>query len=74
MREAVSDGGGIEGDEMRMVRRTIARWLNLAAGLAWRGISLRTIKRFPTVEHLYKAGLMTQNELEVPFSFPFPRE
>lgn len=55
----------ITGDENRMVRRTIARWLNLAAALAWRGISLRTIKRFPTVEHLVKAGLMTDTELEV---------
>ena len=55
----------ITGDENRMVRRTIARWLNLAAALAWRGISLRTIKRFPTVEHLVKAGLMTETELEV---------
>ncbi|CDW56272.1 Bestrophin domain containing protein [Trichuris trichiura] len=53
----------IPGPDHLLLRRTIARWCNLASALCWRGISVRTLKRFPTIEHLVQSGLMTPEEL-----------
>ncbi|KRX49195.1 Uncharacterized protein T02_13682 [Trichinella nativa] len=53
----------VPGPKHLVLRRTIARWCNLASALCWRGICVRTIKRFPTLDHLVKAGLMTEDEL-----------
>lgn len=52
----------IRGNDYLLLRRTIARWLNLSSALCWRELSLRTIKRFPTVKHFVTAGLMTEDE------------
>ncbi|VDP20504.1 unnamed protein product, partial [Soboliphyme baturini] len=54
----------IRGPEYLLLRRTIARWCNLASALCWRGLCIRTIKRFPTMDHLVRAGLMMPEELE----------
>lgn len=52
----------IKGDDYLILRRTAGRWLNLSSALCWRELSLRTVKRFPTIRHFVKAGLMTENE------------
>lgn len=49
-------------NELRMIRRTIARWCNLVSVLAWRNISVRILKRFPTMSHVVKSGLFTEDE------------
>ncbi|CAJ0932409.1 unnamed protein product, partial [Mesorhabditis belari] len=49
--------------ETRIIRRTIARYSILASVLAWRSISLRVLKRYPTDEHLINSGLVTREEL-----------
>ncbi|GMT14264.1 hypothetical protein PFISCL1PPCAC_5561, partial [Pristionchus fissidentatus] len=49
--------------ETRIIRRTIARYAILTSVLAWRSISLRVLKRYPTDEHLVHSGLMTREEL-----------
>ncbi|KHN85333.1 Uncharacterized protein F32G8.4 [Toxocara canis] len=48
--------------ESRIIRRTIARYALLSAVLAWRSISLRVLKRYPTDEHLVQSGLLTRDE------------
>ncbi|KAF8363320.1 best-23 [Pristionchus pacificus] len=51
--------------ETRIIRRTIARYAILTSVLAWRSISLRVLKRYPTDEHLVSSGLMTREELVI---------
>jgi len=53
----------LRGPDYLVFRRTIARWCNLMSVLCWRNLSLRIVKRFPTMEHLVKAGLMNEDEL-----------
>jgi len=49
----------------REKRRTIARYLILTETLVLRNVSTRIRKRFPTVESLIKAGLITQEECDL---------
>uniref|UniRef100_A0A0N5A674 Bestrophin homolog n=1 Tax=Parastrongyloides trichosuri TaxID=131310 RepID=A0A0N5A674_PARTI len=52
----------LPGTENLVIRQTIARWSSLQAAIAWSGISVRTLKRFPTERHLVESGLMTEEE------------
>lgn len=54
----------IQGERYLVLRRTVARWLNLSCVLAWRGSSSRTLSRFPTMDHVVNSGLMTEEELK----------
>lgn len=47
---------------IRSVRTRIARYCILAYVMAMRSISVRIFKRFPTIEHVEVAGLMTKVE------------
>jgi hypothetical protein len=49
----------------RMRRHTIARYLNLTSALAWRDISSKLRRRFPTIEHIVATGLMTEEEHKI---------
>lgn len=47
----------------RFSRRTLARYLNVTTILLTRSLSVVTKKRFPTMEHVVDAGLLTKEEL-----------
>ncbi|XP_013778511.1 bestrophin-4-like [Limulus polyphemus] len=49
----------------RMIRRTLARYLSLLSVLTFQGVSTAVKKRFPTLDHLEEAGLMTKEERTV---------
>ncbi|XP_044157895.1 bestrophin-4 [Bufo gargarizans] len=52
------------GDERgRLLRRTLIRYANLSSVLILRSVSVRVLKRFPTMEHIVEAGFMTHEEL-----------
>ncbi|KAH7700707.1 bestrophin-2b [Aphelenchoides avenae] len=53
------------GKENVGVRKTIARWSSLQSAIAWSGISVRTLKRFPTERHLVHSKLMTEEEYDM---------
>ncbi|CAL4066733.1 unnamed protein product, partial [Meganyctiphanes norvegica] len=57
----------IEGHDTqsRLMRRTIARYVNLTFTMTFIMISTQAKKRFPTTEHLIEAGLLEQNELDI---------
>ncbi|VDM48009.1 unnamed protein product [Toxocara canis] len=46
----------------RLIRRALVRYLNLLAVLTFQSTSTVIKKRFPTIEHLVDAGLLTANE------------
>lgn len=52
-------------DEMaRRLRRNMLRYLVLTQAMVYRDISSSVKKRFPTMNHLVTAGIMTENELK----------
>uniref|UniRef100_A0AC34QK11 Bestrophin homolog n=1 Tax=Panagrolaimus sp. JU765 TaxID=591449 RepID=A0AC34QK11_9BILA len=55
----------IKGSEenVRMIRRNIVRYMVLVQALVLRNVSSNVKRRFPTINHLVTAGLMTENEL-----------
>ncbi|KAF7637439.1 Bestrophin-like protein [Meloidogyne graminicola] len=55
----------LPGKENLEVRKTIARWSSLQSAIAWTGISVRTLKRFPTERHLVESKLMTEEEYDL---------
>ncbi|KAK0409208.1 hypothetical protein QR680_004404 [Steinernema hermaphroditum] len=62
----------LPGRENLNVRKTIARWSSLQAAIAWSGISVRTLKRFPTERHLVDTKLMTEEEYDMYMNTPGP--
>ncbi|XP_069976707.1 bestrophin-2 [Penaeus vannamei] len=52
-------------DRGRLMRRTIMRYVNLAFTLTLRMITPRAKKRFPTLDHMQEAGLMTSSERKI---------
>lgn len=54
----------------RVIRRTMARYLSLLSALTFQGISTAVKKRFPTLDHMEEAGLMTKEERRVYDSIP----
>ncbi|XGW04075.1 hypothetical protein V3C99_015316 [Haemonchus contortus] len=55
----------LPGKENLEIRQAIARWSSLQAAVAWSGISVRTLKRFPTERHMVEAKLMTEEEYDM---------
>lgn len=56
-------------NKSRLRRHTIARYLNLTAALAWRDISSKMRRRFPSIQHIVNSGLMTEEEYRIYESF-----
>nr|XP_020662645.1 bestrophin-1 [Pogona vitticeps] len=46
----------------RLLRRTLMRYINLLGVLILRSVSTAVYKRFPSIEHIVTAGLMTPEE------------
>ncbi|XP_027128766.1 bestrophin-2 [Larimichthys crocea] len=67
-------GGHVRGadDASRLTRRTLMRYANLSGVLIYRSVSTAVYKRFPTMEHLVQAGLMTSEELRHLEDLPSP--
>ncbi|CAI5453048.1 unnamed protein product [Caenorhabditis angaria] len=63
----------LPGNENLAVRQTIARWSTLQAAIAWAGISVRTLKRFPTERHMVAAKIMTEEEYDLYMSTDAPQ-
>ncbi|MFH4980865.1 hypothetical protein AB6A40_007574 [Gnathostoma spinigerum] len=53
------------GEENLVLRETVCRWSSLQAVICWRMISVRTLKRFPTLHHLVDSSLMTNEEYQM---------
>ena len=47
------------------MRRTVARYLNLAHIMTFRLMCLPVKKRFPTLDHLVEAGVLMEKEKKV---------
>lgn len=52
-------------DEIKLIRRTIARWVSLTALFGWKTVSTRLIQRFPTDNHIIESGLITAAEMKL---------
>ncbi|UYV70627.1 hypothetical protein LAZ67_8000063 [Cordylochernes scorpioides] len=65
-------GGVVQGKDERgrMTRRTMARYLVLLSVLTFQAISTAVKKRFPTLDHIMEAGLMTKEERYLYDSIP----
>ncbi|XP_077981368.1 bestrophin-4-like [Glandiceps talaboti] len=59
-------------EDSRIIRRTIVRWLNLAATIVFCSVSKPVLKRFPTMLHLVEVGLMTEDERKIYETLPTP--
>ncbi|VDL69817.1 unnamed protein product [Nippostrongylus brasiliensis] len=62
----------LPGRENLEIRQAIARWSSLQAAVAWSGISVRTLKRFPTERHMVEAKLMTEEEYDMYMNLDAP--
>ncbi|CAJ0591997.1 unnamed protein product [Cylicocyclus nassatus] len=62
----------LPGKENLAIRQAIARWSSLQAAVAWSGISVRTLKRFPTERHMVEAKLMTEEEYDMYMNLDAP--
>ncbi|XP_074131590.1 bestrophin-1 [Sminthopsis crassicaudata] len=51
-----------EGEQGRLLRRTLMRYAHLCTVLILRSVSTAVYKRFPSTQHLVQAGLMTPEE------------
>lgn len=54
-----------EDDRVRLMRRTVVRYVLLAYCMVMRSVSFVAKKRFPDLRHLVDAGLLRDDELEV---------
>lgn len=52
-------------ERSRLMRRTVMRYVNLAEAITFIMISPGVKKRFPTLDHLVEAGIMTSNEQKI---------
>ncbi|KAL0968834.1 hypothetical protein UPYG_G00272500 [Umbra pygmaea] len=59
-------------ESARLTRRTLMRYANLSGVLIYRSVSTAVYKRFPTMEHLVEAGLMTAEEFRQFEELPSP--
>uniref|UniRef100_A0A914C7C5 Bestrophin homolog n=1 Tax=Acrobeloides nanus TaxID=290746 RepID=A0A914C7C5_9BILA len=64
---ALSIAANIPGKDMetKLVRRNIIRYAVLSQTLVYRDISLQVRKRFPDMESMFDAGLISENEWEI---------
>ncbi|KAK5975201.1 Bestrophin [Trichostrongylus colubriformis] len=49
----------------RMIRRSLARYINLISALTFQNISTVIKRRFPTISHLVEAGILTAEEKDM---------
>lgn len=56
--------GNVHGSDERgrMIRRTMARYLILLMTLTCQAVSTSVRRRFPTLDHIVEAGIMTKEE------------
>uniref|UniRef100_A0A8R1HU22 Bestrophin homolog n=1 Tax=Caenorhabditis japonica TaxID=281687 RepID=A0A8R1HU22_CAEJA len=59
------------GEEVRLVRRTVIRYLVLSQVMLFRDISMRVRRRFPNFESLIDGGFLFEEELDKIQSFKF---
>ncbi|KAG1676287.1 Bestrophin-3 [Nymphon striatum] len=52
-------------ERSRIIRRTLIRYVNLTIVMTFQLISTAVKKRFPTIDHIQEAGLMTNEERSV---------
>jgi len=46
-------------DTSRIIRRTLMRYLTLGSLIVFQATSVRVKKRFPTMDHILEAGMLT---------------
>jgi hypothetical protein len=61
--------GGAD-EQSRRCRHAIARYVNATSVLCWRDISVKVRQRFPTMQHVVDAGLLTSVEYAMYSSVP----
>ena len=54
-----------KGERIRMMKRTIVRYINLAIIMTFEQICLPVKKRFPTLKHLEKFGILENHERKI---------
>ncbi|ESO07552.1 hypothetical protein HELRODRAFT_76057, partial [Helobdella robusta] len=52
-------------EQSRIIRRTLMRYLTLGSIIVFQATSVRVKKRFPTMDHLIEAGIVTASEVKV---------